>query len=87
MSAWMIKLSNDSVISSDDITVAHLTLVGQLSDTMQWADLDPTLSAGALISWVAVLEAQVTGQELQESLNTVMRLSVAELNSRFKVQG
>ena len=85
MSAWMIKLSNDTVVSSDDITVAHLTLVAQLADTTAWADLDPTISAGALISWVAVLEAQATGKELQESLNTVMRLSVAELQSRFKV--
>lgn len=81
---WMIKLNDDTVVSSEEVTVAQLTLVAQTAETTRWADLDPTQSASALIAWITVLEAQATNTPLQDSIMNVMRLSVTDLQSRIR---
>jgi len=81
---WMIKLSNDTVVSSEEVTVAQLTLVAQTVESTAWAALDPMQSAQALVAWVALLEAQATGIDLNESVNKTMRLSVTDLQSRIR---
>jgi hypothetical protein len=86
MQDWTITLTDGSTIDSASVPAAYLTQVTELVGSKQWADLDPTTSAPALLAWIAVGETvESQDKDLEAHMRQVLTRPLKTLMAQLEI--